>query len=152
MALYLLDIISGGIKLEPNDLLEIRKNNFLRLRKLAEQQEKIVEEPDRMDEFLGLMSKRESLINEIETDAKKYDSLVKKRNKGNLMGKSRAINLEISEIIESIQELDKRIERFVIEGKQSILNDISRLRKGRKAVKSYGIKGYNNPRFLDSKG
>lgn len=139
--------------MEATDILEIKKDNFKKMKRLAEEQEKIALSHDsRMKEFLILSDKRERLRNEIDSDNKKYDALSLGNSRKEDREKTRSINMEIYEIIESIQELDERIERLVTEKKNNILKDISRLRKGQNAVRSYGQRAKNQPRFLERRG
>lgn len=139
--------------MEPSNLLEIRKNNFIRMRKLAEQQVKLINSGSgRMEELFLLIDKRERLKNEIDADSKKYNSLARKSRDNKFADKSRTINLEITEVIESIRDLDKKVEDFVTGKKNAFIQDIARIKKGRRAVRSYGNRGTNSPRFIESKG
>ena len=50
------------------------------------------------------------------------------------------INREITEVIESIMDIDKKIEQLVGEKKDNFLKEIKGFKKVRTAVKSYGNK------------
>jgi hypothetical protein len=136
-------------QVEADDLLEINCNMFKEMKRLAEIQEKLVGE-DQMDKYLELVNKRERLKGDISKNNKRYNSLVKKGPAEN--AKRKNIAGEITEVIKSIQELDKRIEDLILQDKKRLISDISRIRKGRKSVRSYRRKTENIPRFIERKG
>ena len=133
------------------ELLEIKKNNFDKIKSLAEEQEKLIND-DLMQDYLQLMAKRERLKNGIDSDDKKYRFVFEQADrKEREMAKS--INRDISEVIESIMDIDKRIEKLVSEKKKEVLDEIKGLKKGRTAVKGYGQKkGQVQPRFIKTIG
>jgi hypothetical protein len=59
--------------------------------------------------------------------------------------------MEISDIIRSIQETDKRIEASIIARKDTLLDEIKSVKKGQNAVKRYGGCSAKTPKFLDRK-
>lgn len=133
------------------DLLEIKKNNFEKIKSLADEQEKLICD-DLMQDYLNLLEKRDSIQNEIDSDYRKYRHIFKRAGK-----KERemtiTINREISEVIESIMGVDKRIEQLVSEKKKDILDEIKGLKKGRSAVKGYGNKkAQSQARFIKTVG
>ena len=133
------------------EILEIKKNNFEKIKTLAQQQEKLVCE-DLIHEYLQLSAKRDLLKNEIDSNDRKYRYLSE-----NADGKERemavSINREISDVIESIMDADKRIEQLVSEKKKETLGEIKGLKKGRTAVKGYGDKkARSQPRFIKTLG
>ena len=133
------------------EILEIKKNNFEKIKTLANQQEKLVCE-DLIHDYLQLSAKRDLLKNDIDSVDKKYRDLFEKADR-----KERemvmSINREISEVIKSIMDADKRIEQFVNEKKKETLDEIKGLKKGRTAVKGYGPKkALSRPRFIKTVG
>ena len=133
------------------DILEIKKNNLRKMKSLADEQEQLLSE-DKMKEFFILSGRRERIKGEIDSDQKKYKHLFDKADK-----KERAmiseINREISEIISSIMEVDKKIEKMIAHEKEELLSEIKGLKKGRTAVKGYGHKkGPAEARFITRVG
>ena len=120
------------------ELLELKKNNFEKIKTIAEQQEKLVCD-DLIQEYLQLSVKRDRIKSEIDTDSKKYRYVFEKaERKEREMAMS--VNKDISEVIESIMDVDKRIEQLISEKKKDVLDEIKGLKKGRTAVKGYGNK------------
>lgn len=133
------------------EILEIKKNNFEKIKSLADQQEILVCD-DLMQDYLLLSDKRDRIKNEIDSDNKKYRHVFEKANR-NEKEIAMAINGEISKVIESIMDVDKRIEQLVNEKKKGIIDEIKGLKKGRKAVKGYGNKKVHaRPRFIQKVG
>ena len=133
------------------ELLEQKKNNFKKIKTLADQQERMVCD-DHMQEYLQLSVKRDLIKNEIDADNKKYRYIFENAGKKE-REMTMPINREISEVIESIMEADKRIERLVSENKKDIVEEIKGLKKGRTAVKGYGNKKtQKHPRFIKTVG
>lgn len=120
------------------ELLKTKKNNFEKIKNLADEQEKLVCD-DHMQDYLHLSEKRDRIRNEIDSDNKKYRYVLEKADRKE-KEMAMSINEEISEVIESIMDVDKRIEQLVIEKKEDIIDEIKGLKKGRTAVKGYGNK------------
>jgi hypothetical protein len=125
---------------------------FIKMKDLAEQQAEFVE-MDEMDRFLDLSSKRSHLQREIaKNDRAPGKSMAEKFSQGtdrNAMD----ITREVAEVIQSIQETDRKIERFIQEKKENLLSDIRGMRHGQRAMKGYGgKKTLRSPKFIDQKG
>ena len=136
--------------MKSTDLLH--KNRFLfdEMKKLAIRQEKCVSQ-DQMAEFLNLSNRRESLRREISKNNDQYGPIVEK---GSPRGEKSddTLNREIRDVIQSIQEVDRRVEKFILERRNSLMHQARRLRRGKKAVKGYGKKGVKTSKFLNKKG
>ena len=135
--------------MEADDLVDLNFNMFKQMKSLAENQERLARE-DQMGEYLALANKREQLKNEISANNRRYKLLVKRDPSKS--SKRKNISEEISEVIRSIQELDKRIDSLISDGKRRLISDISKMRRGRNAVRNYGRKKDNTPRFIERKG
>ena len=120
------------------ELLELKKNNFEKIKTIADQQEKLVCD-DLMQDYLQLSVKRDRIKSEIDSDSKKYRYVFEKAERKE-KEMAMAINRDISEVIESIMDVDKRIEQLINEKKKDVLDEIKGLKKGRTAVKGYGSK------------
>ena len=133
------------------ELLEIKKNNFKMIQSIAEQQESMVND-DLMQDYLQSMAKRDRLKKEIDADSKKYKNISEQADRRE-REMARSMNREIAEVIESIMDIDKRIEALIKEKKKDVLEEIKGLKKGRTAVKGYGQKkGQAQPRFIKTIG
>ena len=137
--------------MDTRDILEIKKDNLKKIKNLADKQEQLISD-DQIEEFLTIFGKRKRIEREIESDQKKYRHLFDQAD-----GKEREVassfNNEISEVIRSIIDVDKKIEQMVAEKKDSILSEIKGLKKGRSAVKEYvHNKGPTEARFIKRVG
>ena len=133
------------------ELLEAKKNKFQEIKVLADKQEKLVCE-GLMQEYLQLSAKRDLIKNEIDADNKKYGYIFEKADRKD-REMAMSINREISEVIESIMDIDKRIEKLISEKRTEVLDEIKGLKKGRTAVKGYGSKkAQAQPRFIKTVG
>ena len=133
------------------ELLEMKRNNFKKIKTLADQQEKVVCD-NLMQEYLQLSVKRDYLKNEIDSDNKKYRHVFEKADRKE-KEMAMSINRDISDVIESIMDVDKRIEQLVNEKKKDVLDEIKGIKKGRTAVKGYRHKkAQAQPRFIKTVG
>jgi uncharacterized membrane protein len=126
-------------------------NLFKKMKDLAEKQEKVIFE-DQTDEFNNLMGQREYIRKEITANSRRYDAEMKKISPRRQNPEIKTISMEISEMIRSIQETDKKIEELVISRKDALLNDIRNIKKGQNAVKRYSGVRHKINRFLDRNG
>jgi hypothetical protein len=137
--------------MEPTEILMMNYNLFNKMKELAEKQEKVIVD-DQLDEFNNLMNQREHLRKEITSNSQLYNTEIKtnanKRGAQNIKN----ISTKISDIIRSIQETDKRIEEFVCEKKDLLLNDMKNIKKGQQAVKRYGGASNKINKFLNKNG
>jgi hypothetical protein len=133
------------------EALEKKKDNFLKIKNIADQQEGIISD-EQVEEYLLLWEKRDHIRKEIESDNKIFKSSVDRADKREREMASK-LNREISEVIESIMDVDKRVEQLVKEKRENFLSEIRGIKKGRTAVKSYGIKkGPVYSRFIKTVG
>ena len=152
-------MISTGIIIASNNLQEdkcsmgsldvLAKNRalFLKMKELVAKQEKLASD-DEMDKFFDLNSQRERLMRKISANNQRLGI-------GNGLDRgeeAKALSMEINDVIESIQEMDRRVEEFINEEKGKLLSDIKRMRKGQKAVKGYVRKSPKSPKFISRKG
>jgi len=120
------------------EALEKKKDNFLKIKQIADQQEGLLSD-DQMEEYLSLWEKRERIKKEIDADHKKYKPAFDRADKRE-REMAAVLNREISTVIESIMDLDKKVEQLVREKREGLLGEIKGLKKGRTAVNSYGNK------------
>jgi hypothetical protein len=133
------------------EALEKKKDNFLKIKQIADQQEGLLSD-DQMEEYLSLWEKRERIKKEIDADHKKYKSAFDRADKRE-REMATVLNREISAVIESIMDLDKKVELLVREKRDGLLGEIKGLKKGRTAVNSYGNKkGPVYSRFIKTVG
>jgi hypothetical protein len=137
--------------MEHTDILMMNYNLFKKMKDLAEKQEKVIFE-DQTDEFNNLMGQREYIRKEITANSRRYDAEMKKISPRRQNPEIKTISMEISEMIRSIQETDKKIEELVISRKDALLNDIRNIKKGQNAVKRYSGVRHKINRFLDRNG
>lgn len=133
------------------EALEKKKDNFVKIKNFAIQQEELLSD-DQIDEYLSLWDRREQIRKEIESDQKKYKSAF---DRADMREREMAVsfNNEISAIIESIMDVDKRVEELVREKRGDLLGEIKGIKKGRTAVNSYGNKkGPAYSRFIKTVG
>ena len=133
------------------ELLEKKKNKFEKIKNLADEQERLVCD-NLMQDYFHLSGKRDRIKNEIDSDNKKYRYVFERVDRKE-REKAISINREISEVVESIMDVDRRIEELVSEKKKDVLDEIKVLKKGRTAVKGYGNKKtHARARFIKTVG
>lgn len=133
------------------EALEKKREHFTEILNIAAQQETLLND-EHLDEYLSLWEKREHIRKVIDSDQKKNKpafEMADKREREMAV----SLNREISEIIESIMDVDKRVESLIREKREGFAGEIKGLKTGRSAVKSYGnIKTQTNPRFIKTIG
>ena len=134
-----------------SDILKVNRNLFKKMKEIASKQEEYIS-GDEIEKFIDLSRKRERLQHEISANNRRSGIVVKSNDDGRGREKNDSISMEIVDVIKSIQETDRRIEKLIIENKEGVLHDINKIRKGRRAIKGYGGKHYNSPKFIKKRG
>jgi hypothetical protein len=137
--------------MESTDIIIMNCNLFKKMKDLAEKQEKFIFD-DQLDEFNNLLNQREHIRKEITANTRKYESGIQNIPLKRQSQKVLTISQEISDIIRSIQETDKRIEDLIISKKDVFMNDVKNIRKGQNAVRSYRGARQKVNRFIDRSG
>ena len=137
--------------LKPKETLSRNLGLFTKMRGLAERQAEVLADED-IDQFLDLASKRTQLQQEISRNQRNF-----KERSAEGQGRSsdphrRSIADELSEVIQSIREIDRKIELFIHEKKAGFLSEIKKMRRGQRAVKNYEGKPLRRPKFFDREG
>ena len=135
--------------MESTDLLKRNRELYDNMKELAIKQEKLALNEE-IVELINLSRKRENLKKEIERNNKLYHN--SDRDKSRRSQINYAISSEITEVIRSIQEVDKRVEKLILEKKDNLITDAKKIRKGKVAVKGYVLKNRTTPRFVSKKG
>ena len=65
---------------------------------------------------------------------------------------TREFTAAIKDLIQSIQQIDGRVEEMIKQEKTKLFIAIKQLRNGQKAMKGYSGKSTNHPRFIDRSG
>jgi len=134
--------------MESIDILTTNCNLFKKMRELAERQESVLAD-DRMDEFNDLQNLRDLIRREVTANSNRYVSEAGKCSIRKEPPGLKSLSMEISAIIESIQETDRRIEASITARKNTLQDEIKNLRKGQNAVKRYGGGTNKVSRFFD---
>ena len=137
--------------MESAEILIINCSLFKKMKDLAEKQEKFIFD-DKIDEFNNLLNQREQIRKEITANTGKYESGIKNIPIKRQSQKVLTISREISDVIRSIQETDKRIEELIISKKDVFMNDVKNIRKGQNAIRSYGGVRQKINRFINRSG
>jgi len=133
------------------DLLEKNCTLFKKMKALAEKQEKFISD-DQINEFLKITSRRASLQQEISANYGRYKKATKNRPDRGNKKKTSDLSMEIANVIQSIKDMDRNMEKFISKRKDTLFGEIKGFRKGRKASKGYQGQSLNNPRFIDREG
>ena len=120
--------------MKSNELLSETLRLFIKMRELAMKQRELVLDKQ-IDAFLDLSSQRERLQNEISANREKYKGCMGNNSNRLSDQKAGAISKEIADVIQSIQDTDIKIEKFITEIRKELLSEIKGLRQGRKAIK-----------------
>lgn len=137
--------------MEPTDLLNQNRLLFTEMKKLATKQEELILK-DQVVAFLKISNRREHVKREISKNNEQYGSIIKKGSSKSLKNSQDMLNREISDLIRSIQEVDRRVEKMILEKRDQLIQDARNLKTGKKALKGYGKKAPDIPRFLSRKG
>jgi len=137
--------------MEPADIMMMNYDLFKRMKELAEKQELVIAD-DQMDEFNRLFDQREHIREEITANSRRYGIEMKNASYKRKDQKVNDISMDISDMIRSIQETDKRIEELIISRKDLLMDDIKNIKKGQSALKGYGGVPKKTNRFLDRNG
>lgn len=133
------------------DLLTSNHDLFKEIQILALDQERLILD-NKIDDFMNLAAKREKIKDEISSNFKRYGKMVKKNKKKETKSSERALSMEISEVIRSIQDTDKKIEELIKQEKIKLFDEIKNAKIGKGALKGYGEKRQKTPRFIDRRG
>ena len=133
------------------DLLNRNHYLFCRMKRLASKQKKLIE-TDNVYEFLGIMSQRKRIQQEISSNERRYEKQKKKRIESDLREKVRELTSDIKEMVLFIQQVDQRTEGLLENRKGDLSSEIMGFRKGQKALKGYGNFNVKSPRFIDRQG
>ena len=136
--------------MDSSDVLEINRLLIIKMEELASRQEEYAS-LGQMEKVIEFYGKRERIRREIDSNNKPFVD-TKKGSIGNSSGKSDSVNREIADVMKAIQETDQRLEKIISEKKEDLISDIKQIRKGQKAVKSYGGSQYNGAKFIEKKG
>lgn len=126
------------------EYLEKKLGLFREMKTIAEKQKEFASR-DMMKAFTEATSRRGHLQNKITADDKCF--MHKATNNKSANGRD-AISGKISEVIKSIQEVDREIETFIQEKKDGTALELKNIKQGKKAVKGYGYNRNTNPRFI----
>jgi hypothetical protein len=121
------------------------------MKELVEKQEKFISD-DQINEFLEISSRRELLQREISENYGRYKKATNNRPDRGIKKKTNDLSMEIANVIQSIQDMDRNMEKFINERKDTLFVEIKGFRKGRKASKGYQGQSLKNPRFMDREG
>jgi hypothetical protein len=121
---------------------------FKKMKELAERQETVLSD-NRVEEFNDLQGQREAIKSKVTANSLQYVSGKKAISQKKEHPGMKSLSVEISAIIRSIQETDKRIEASIVARKTALQDEIKGLRKGQTAVKRYGGGPKRISRFLD---
>jgi hypothetical protein len=136
---------------EPFSSMSKNLNLFRKMKEMAAQQWELLIE-DQTDAFLSLYDKREHLQTEVSENEMKYKALLEKDHPAERDRRVHDISLKVADVIQSIQEIDRKIEEFVTRKRAEMLLEIRDLRQGQKALKGYGTYPQRLPQFIDREG
>ena len=107
------------MSVKSKDLLIKNRSLFLKMKEMSLGQERLISD-NRIDEFLRLSSHRERLQQEISRNNGKYKKIMKNSSNHRPEGKVGDLSMEIAEVIQSIQETDRKIETLIFEKKDQL--------------------------------
>jgi hypothetical protein len=130
------------------DIMSNKLFLFRKIKELADRQKELLLK-DRLDSFMSLLTQRNQIQRKIEKENTLAERTVKNSKSDSLREKNGPIALEISDVISSIQETDRKIEEMILKRKSSLTGEIRDLRQGKKGVKGYGSKPGYTPKYID---
>ena len=121
---------------------------FKKIKELADRQKDLLLK-DRLDSFLSLLTQRNQIQRKIDKENRLMEKESKHSNSEPLRDNGGSVALQITDIISSIQETDKKIEEMILERKSGLISEIRALRHGKKVVRGYGAKTGYAPKYID---
>jgi hypothetical protein len=136
--------------LELNKRLRLDLDLFAQMRVLAGKQRDALM-ADRLDEFMVHSSRRQSIQNAISANHKGEHVPAWSERKG--CGKPSNEIIRMTQIVETIQKLDKEIESLITLKREALMNQMKEIRLGQKALRGYGKPTRDRGgRFFESRG
>ena len=133
--------------MKKNELLLKNRELFARMNEIMKKQEEAAS-ADNINDFLELSQKRERLQKNISSNIKENKKEAENEAREEAGKKYKRLGDEISEIIDSIRESDRRIEEILFIKRNILLKEIKGFRKSQNALKGYQRNRCKNPRFL----
>ncbi|RLB16994.1 MAG: hypothetical protein DRG63_04400 [Deltaproteobacteria bacterium] len=133
------------------EYLYINTEFYEELRGLVENQVRLLEE-DRFAEFLALSSSVQKLQDKIAQYQKKLRANSNRSMDDAKMMKAQEVQQHIAAIQTSLQASYEKMERLLLEKQEQLHKELLKIKTGQKALRGYGNKGKNIPRFLETTG
>ena len=121
---------------------------FKKIKELADRQKDLLLK-DRLDSFLSLLTQRNQIQRKIDKENRLMEKESKHSNSEPLRDNGGSVALQITDVISSIQETDKKIEEMILKRKSDLIGEIRDLRQGKKVVRGYGAKTGYAPKYID---
>ena len=121
---------------------------FKKIKELADRQKDLLLK-DRLDSFLSLLTQRNQIQRKIDKENRLMEKESKHSNSEPLRDNGGSVALQITDVISSIQETDKKIEEMILKRKSDLIGEIKDLRQGKKVVRGYGAKTGYVPKYID---
>ena len=130
--------------MEVTEYLNMILESYRQLYSIACEQRKLLS-MDKIPEFLVCFSKVHELQQKVSTLSKKVASVQKASVQGQ---KLQEVKDQISSVHSSLQSLYEEIEDLITQKREHLADELTRLRKGQKALKTYAPKNKSVPRFF----
>ena len=131
--------------MEATEYLNMILECYRQLYSIACQQRKLLS-MDKIPEFFVCFSKVHELQQKVTTLSKKIASVQKASVKGE---KLQELKEQISSVHSSLQNLYAEIEELITQKREHLADELAKLRKGQKALKTYAPKNKSVPRFFN---
>ena len=136
--------------MKKTELLAENLGLFNELKKLAENQKELMAN-DHVEQFMNLSTNRDRIRRQIMANENKFGDPNSIETGRKSHDGAAALSGEIATVIQSIQDIDRKIEELIHNKRDGLLSDIKGLRNGQKALKGYGAKTVRNSRYIDRK-
>ena len=102
--------------------------------------------------LLSLSKQRDHLQTKMDRIRRIHQPAAKKGEEIGIKGKREEPARQIAELIASIQEVDRKLEKLISAKKNNLIEEAKGLRKGQNAARGYGAKAAKGPRFFSKRG
>jgi hypothetical protein len=137
--------------MQSNEFLALNLKLYEEMKKLAQRQVDLIL-TEHLDDFLTASRRRQKLQERISANASK-NQMQKERAADPIMEeKCRALSLKIADTIGTIQDLDRKMEDLILDKREELFAELTRVRHGQKALRSYAGKANKGARFVETHG
>jgi hypothetical protein len=137
--------------MQSNEFLALNLKLYEEMKKLAQRQVDLIL-TEHLDDFLTASRRRQKLQERISANVNKNQMHKETAADPIMEEKCRALSLKIADTIGTIQDLDRKMEELILDKRGELFAELTRVRHGQKALRSYAGKTNKRARFVETRG